>query len=1045
MANQQPDTYLSVLKASYDYEPQSEDEIAIKENELLFLLERVDQDWWKVKIKPASQEADSLTGLVPAAYVEQAEHTSLVKVLYDYEAASSGELTVKEDDVLLVFETDQDWLLVQSRDQDKAGYVPGNYVEAMDDPSRPLSTYIDPEERVASTKVTADDIRTWSVAEIDKKGKKKKGTLGVGNGAVFFASEADKNPVQKWQTSDITDISSEKAKHIRIEIAGPSPTILQFHVGSKENTDEILGKLNSSRSLSSESSAAVLTASPTVRSIPPTLSSSPKKASVHFSPASPVIIPPREESEDSEDGEEKEDPGNSESESAVALYDFSAVGEDELSVVEGEKLIVLEKDGDEWWKCQNINGSEGVVPASYLELAVLSSSSQNSSRPSPLPDEDDRAARDTEKEAERLRIEEQHRKEELELAEKSRKKAETDRRAKDAAAAAEAERNRRKAAAKRTSSPPASLPPTSPSKSSSSRLSVENSRPSPDKTRIWHDRSGQFRVEAAFLGFSNGKVRLHKVNGVVVEVPSEKMSVEDMRYIEKAMNKKRSSAAPTRRVSDDDVPLAIVHPGASISSPKANIPPVKKTPKIDWFDFFLSAGCDLDDCTRYAASFERDKIDETILLDITESTMRSLGLREGDIIRVRKAIEKRKPNDNLQKPSLRAEEQIRRDKELAEKLQAQEIGGTVTTSHSKTTAPPNLFAGPGGVLKNPRRGRPQPTIATASDQIQRTSSPQTTSPAIPRPPSASAAPMSNSTSGSVKPVASTPRTPSAPPVTTGTSNTPSLPLETPATDLVTSQSTPTSTSLAKTTESDVFDQLARLSELRKASTPLSTQRASTASPTVITPPARGMGIGSSPIPMGQINTLPTGIVPQPSPQPIQQSYNGPRGPFAPVPANQGLLQPLIPTQTGFNSFVPTRSNNAVSPFQSQLSVAPSFLTSQPTGPTGLGIGTFNSFQHPGNNFSQVQSHTTGFNPAMNQSPFGAGSFSATSGPPLPSTNLSSANPANVFAQMKSGTFAIESDASTSQPSDKYDALRPNTLAPQMTGWNQPYNYAGYQH
>jgi hypothetical protein len=29
-------------------------------------------------------------------------------------------------------------------------------------------------------------------------------------------------------------------------------------------------------------------------------------------------------------------------------------------------------------------------------------------------------------------------------------------------------------------------------------------------------------VEAAFLGFNNGKLQLHKVNGVIVEVPSER-------------------------------------------------------------------------------------------------------------------------------------------------------------------------------------------------------------------------------------------------------------------------------------------------------------------------------------------------------------------------------------------------------------------------------------------------------------------------------------------------------------------------------------------
>lgn len=37
-----------------------------------------------------------------------------------------------------------------------------------------------------------DEIQTWQVSEIDKKGKKKKGKLGIGGGTVFFASEADK-------------------------------------------------------------------------------------------------------------------------------------------------------------------------------------------------------------------------------------------------------------------------------------------------------------------------------------------------------------------------------------------------------------------------------------------------------------------------------------------------------------------------------------------------------------------------------------------------------------------------------------------------------------------------------------------------------------------------------------------------------------------------------------------------------------------------------------------------------------------------------------
>ena len=41
-----PETYLAVLKATYDYKPQpdADDELAIKEDQILFLVERVDDE-----------------------------------------------------------------------------------------------------------------------------------------------------------------------------------------------------------------------------------------------------------------------------------------------------------------------------------------------------------------------------------------------------------------------------------------------------------------------------------------------------------------------------------------------------------------------------------------------------------------------------------------------------------------------------------------------------------------------------------------------------------------------------------------------------------------------------------------------------------------------------------------------------------------------------------------------------------------------------------------------------------------------------------------
>ena len=254
---------------------------------------------------------------------------------------------------------------------------------------------MDPADRVAATKVNADGIQTWSVSEVDKKGKKKKGTLGIGNGALFFASEADKvsriisslpilqhtvqqTPVQKWRTQDVINVSIEKSKHLVLEIGGATPTNLHFLAGSKDNVDAIMTKLDTSKALSSaQDSSATAVGGP---SDSRASSQETKKPSVHFSNSSPEIIPAADDDEDEEAHDQAlaiDDPRPSvheeqpEGEIGIVLYDFTADGDDELSSAQGERLIILERDSDEWWKCQNSKGATGVVPASYVEVFSL--------------------------------------------------------------------------------------------------------------------------------------------------------------------------------------------------------------------------------------------------------------------------------------------------------------------------------------------------------------------------------------------------------------------------------------------------------------------------------------------------------------------------------------------------------------------------------------------------------------------------------------------------------------------------------------------------
>lgn len=60
-----------VARALYDYAPQTEDELLVKEGEMLLITDDSDPDWWHASQKPVDTFAEVQHGLVPATYVEQ--------------------------------------------------------------------------------------------------------------------------------------------------------------------------------------------------------------------------------------------------------------------------------------------------------------------------------------------------------------------------------------------------------------------------------------------------------------------------------------------------------------------------------------------------------------------------------------------------------------------------------------------------------------------------------------------------------------------------------------------------------------------------------------------------------------------------------------------------------------------------------------------------------------------------------------------------------------------------------------------------------------
>ena len=161
---------------------------------------------------------------------------------------------------------------------------------------------------------------------------------------------------------------------------------------------------------------------------------------------------------------------------------------------------------------------------------------------------------------------------------------------------------------------------------------------------------------------------------------------------------------------DDDKPLSDIR-RRSTQKPKEGDrrkPQSQPVPKpgatvegsqYDWFDFFLKAGVSPYQCERYAFNFNRDSMDETVLPDITPAVLRTLGLKEGDILRVMKFLDNKFGRTGA-----------------SSKLRNVSFGeGQGDEGNQDGATSPNtaggLFSGPGGALRNnTRKGRPAPAV-----------------------------------------------------------------------------------------------------------------------------------------------------------------------------------------------------------------------------------------------------------------------------------------------------------------------------------------------
>lgn len=484
--------------------------------------------------------------------------------------------------------------------------------------------------------------QTYPVQEVDSK-KKRAATLGVGPTRIILLPDKSTRPREEWSVENLKGYNSE-GKHVFIELKKPDRS-LDLHAGSKDAAEGIISALADIRN-------------------------------AYKQPGLDEVVAAAA--------------GGSKKDIGTILYDFQAKGDDEVSVIVGDEVIIIDATSEEWWLVERrVNGERGVVPASYIDRG-RSTVVGGGIMASPADPRD--------------RVKSQH-------SSGGGRGTGIPTRTSSLAGNHQRPEGRRVRPDSATSSDkaPATSGKQSMLQSSRSRyrksgtwgailLTAAITEPDSSQVRQWTDRTGNFKVEAQFIGYKDGKINLHKLNGVKIAVPVGKMALEDLEYVEKragiSLDEVKPVSAFTQKYRKSQQPQAGVSFGASSGkpvsaqavSPSATTSTRPKNGGFDWFDFFLSCGVDVNNCQRYATAFERDSMDEAVLEDIQPEVMRMLGLKEGDILRVKKKLD--------------------------EKYGRTKKNG-VHFDEDREEGSGSLFSGPGGTLKNnTRKGRPAPAVQT---------------------------------------------------------------------------------------------------------------------------------------------------------------------------------------------------------------------------------------------------------------------------------------------------------------------------------------------
>ncbi|KAJ2498401.1 cytoskeletal protein binding protein, partial [Coemansia sp. RSA 1972] len=390
---------VQVRRAIYAYVPADGDELAMSEGNVLYILNDDDADWLQAKRKVLNIDDPEEKGLVPANHTEIIPPIARAKALYDYAPMLNEETALEEDEAVdIVEDDDPDWYMAKT----KAGYgfVPKAYVEivleqksqaivdnepkfdqlsfdnqkpappplplqlptipnvsAPEPPALPpVPVALSPTPAATlpppplpplpAPESLASTISHYNVV-LGQKKKGQKITLGISNPTLVVDNNDDTVPPKRYATSNITRCLTKKSV-LTVEIGGFEPAAFDFTCTTNAEAKRIADAINTARRgmFLGDRTLAIPEREDELPPLPP-----PKDNILFHMPNNPVSNAAPEDM-------------------AVVLYDFASDDSEELTVNEGDRVLVLDNSDPEWWQVQlePPHGRTGLVPAAYIEI-----------------------------------------------------------------------------------------------------------------------------------------------------------------------------------------------------------------------------------------------------------------------------------------------------------------------------------------------------------------------------------------------------------------------------------------------------------------------------------------------------------------------------------------------------------------------------------------------------------------------------------------------------------------------------------------------------